>query len=230
MVAETVIEFQTPARQEGGPPGSPFSLIRAPEEALAWLRKHRREIVEDWVERLSDLSPSYRLRPKHELFSTVNRATEANLQVLDSGRVELIDRFIDYITDKRLGAGFPLSDVQKAFELFRTVVIMRLSELGRFRLLALTVEPLNACLSYTILPLFRPFPAYARAVHPASRPKPGKGDRGPDRRTGRKRTPLQDPGPGDHRRLFHYPGGADRLCQSGLLPDAPGRAGGGRGA
>ncbi len=150
MVAEAVIEFQAPEDEYSGPPGLSPSIPQAPEEALAWLAEHRREIIADWVERLSVLSPSYRRRPKRELFSTVTRATEADLEVLSSGRVELMDRFIDYITAKRLGTGFPLSDVQKAFELFRIVVVKRLSVPGKEDLLARTVEPLNSCLSYTI--------------------------------------------------------------------------------
>ncbi len=150
MVAEAVIELREVPEGRSGRPGSPAFLPRASREPMAWLREHRREIIEDWVGRLSILSPGYRLRPEEELFFTVTRATEANLEVMGSGRVELIDSFIDYITAKRLDAGFPLSDVQKAFELFRTVVVARLEEAGTGDLLARIIQPLNACLSYTI--------------------------------------------------------------------------------
>ena len=150
MVAQALVEFQTPEERDAGLSATPSSIPRAPQEVLAWLREHRREIIEDWVDRLAVLSPSYRSRPRKELYSTVTQATEADLEVMSSGRAELMDRFIDFITAKRLGAGFPLSDVQKAFELFRMVVIKRLSLPGKEGLLARTVEPLNACLSYTI--------------------------------------------------------------------------------
>ena len=130
--------------------GPSQAVPRASAEAMAWLSEHRREIIEDWVERLAVLSSSYRTRPVEELFFTVTRALDANLEVMGSDRVELIDSFIDYITAKRLDAGFPLSDVQKAFELFRTVVVARLGRPGTLELLAQITPPLNSCLSYTI--------------------------------------------------------------------------------
>lgn len=100
--------------------------------------------------RLSTLSPSYRKRPRKELMGTVSEAFEANREVLSRAELARINQFIDYITQLRLESGFPLSDVQKAFELFRFIVARRLKEQRRFKLLAMSADPVNSCLAYTI--------------------------------------------------------------------------------
>ncbi|MFH0822589.1 MAG: ATP-binding protein [Pseudomonadota bacterium] len=123
---------------------------RSPADFFGWLESEAQAIIDEWVDRLSLMSPSYRKRPRTELYGTVAEAFNANLEFLSSGGLSRIQRFIDFITEKRLETGFPLSDVQKAFELFRFVVIRRLREQRRFRLLAESVEPINSCLSYTI--------------------------------------------------------------------------------
>jgi PAS domain S-box-containing protein len=130
---------------------APFFICDpAPDAFLKWLKEARREIVEEWVDRLSPLSGSYRQRPREELVGTVCKAFEANLDFLSRGELARINQFIDYITQLRLESGFPLSDVQGAFELFRFVVVRRLKEQGRFKLLALTTDSLNSCLAHTI--------------------------------------------------------------------------------
>jgi PAS domain S-box-containing protein len=106
--------------------------------------------VAEWVQRLGVLSPNYRQRPQEELFSTVTKAYAANLAALARGDLAPIDAFIEYITAKRLHAGFPLSDVQKAFELFRFIVTRQLREQARPELLGEAQEALGACLSHTI--------------------------------------------------------------------------------
>lgn len=120
------------------------------EPLLAWLSGARNDIVREWAESLSALSASYRTRPLHELMKTVTSAFEANHEALASGRFERMDTFIDFITAFRLEAGFPLSDIQKAFELFRSIVLRRLKSSGPRQLLFEAVEPINACLAYTI--------------------------------------------------------------------------------
>jgi PAS domain S-box-containing protein len=117
---------------------------------VQWLHSRDDEIIDEWVYRLSRLSPTYRRRLTSELYLTVTRAFRANFQVLDSGRLELLEDFIGFITHKRLHSGFPLSDVQRAFELFRTIVLERLKEEGRFDLLAQCIGPINDLLAYTI--------------------------------------------------------------------------------
>ncbi|MBU1741838.1 MAG: PAS domain S-box protein, partial [Proteobacteria bacterium] len=119
-------------------------------EFVQWLEDHHDEIIDQWVDGLSTLSPAYRRRLTSELFQTATMAFRANLQVLESGQGELLEQFINYITTKRLEAGFLLSDVQKAFELFRTIVIRVLQESERFGLLAESIGPLNDLLAFTI--------------------------------------------------------------------------------
>jgi PAS domain S-box-containing protein len=125
-------------------------MAAAPAAVVRWLRQEQQAIIEEWVERLSRLSRAYRRRPRPELYGTVGQALDANLEALATGRLEGIERFIDYITQKRLQAGFPLSDVQKAFELFRTIVHRLLLAQGNLPLLAAATEPVNTCLSHTI--------------------------------------------------------------------------------
>jgi PAS domain S-box-containing protein len=134
--------------EEGKPPAG--SSLVAPDFLLRWLRAHADSIVEEWVDILHKLSPSYSRRPREELVGTVTEAFLADLEFLSHNRLTRIEHFIDYITEKRLAAGFPLSDVQKAFELFRDIVTRRLVAERRLKLLAQSVEPINACLSYTI--------------------------------------------------------------------------------
>ncbi|MCB2193833.1 MAG: PAS domain S-box protein [Deltaproteobacteria bacterium] len=117
---------------------------------LQWLVAHQDEIIDQWVERLTLMSPSYRRRPTAELFQTVTEAFRANLEALESGNLERIDRFIDFITEKRLHAGFPLSDVQKAFELFRELVVTRLCREELAPMLPRCLPRINSCLAYTI--------------------------------------------------------------------------------
>jgi PAS domain S-box-containing protein len=122
----------------------------SPPEFLDWLEHNAQDILAEWVERLGVLSPNYRQRPQEELCFTVGRAFAANLAALARGELAPIDAFIEFITAKRLHAGFPLSDVQMAFELFRIVVTRRLREEGRLELMGDAQEAVNACLSHTI--------------------------------------------------------------------------------
>ena len=129
-----LLAFRTP---------TPISLLR-------WLKRETAPIIEEWVDTLPTLSAFYAGRPREELIETVTEAFLANLEFLSSNRLTRIERFIDYITEKRLVAGFPLSHVQKAFELFRSIVTRRLLAERRLKLLAQSVEAINASLSYTI--------------------------------------------------------------------------------
>ncbi|MEW6533474.1 MAG: ATP-binding protein [Thermodesulfobacteriota bacterium] len=128
----------------------PGAWSRPPEPFLRWLKANSGGIMEEWVDRLSCLSPFYRKRPREELVGTVTEAFEANMEALESGRLSRIENFIDYITEKRLVAGFPLSDVQKAFELFRVIVVRRLDRTDLASHLLSIIRSVNACLSYTI--------------------------------------------------------------------------------
>ena len=134
--------------EAGFHPEVPFPV--SPPSFVPWLHDSRGEIIEEWVDRLNVLSASYLPRPRHELIGTVTEAFDANVEAIESGRLARMERFIDYITEKRLKAGFRLSEVQKAFELFRFTVVRRLKDQGLYDLLARSSDAVNAVLSYTI--------------------------------------------------------------------------------
>ena len=123
--------------------------------ALAdFLQSNRSKIIEEWVRRLhTEISDQYALRPREELSETIREAFDANFQVLIQGDFSYINQFIDKITQVRLDAGFLLSDVQKAFELYRSIVIPLLAKEATIT----TIEDfcdnitlVNRCLAYTI--------------------------------------------------------------------------------
>ncbi len=122
----------------------------SPKSLLRWLKAETSPIIEEWVDSLSTLSRYYASRSREELVETVTEAFHANLDFLSLNRLARMEHFIDYITEKRLAAGFPLSDVQQAFELFRSIVTRKLLAERRPKLLAQSIEAINACLSFTI--------------------------------------------------------------------------------
>lgn len=132
-------------------PLSPSEICSpAPEALVQWLQAQRKEIVDEWIERISGGSSFYRQRPREELIETITEAFDSNLEVLSSCDLTRYERFINFITALRLAAGFPLVDVQRALELFRFVVVRRLTAEGRRELLLESVDSLNACMARTI--------------------------------------------------------------------------------
>jgi len=115
------------------------------------LTKQRSKIIERWVEKLhTQAGEQYAARPIEELRQTVTEAVDANYQILVNKNYDDVDVFIDKITDMRLKAGFSLSDVQKAFELYRIVLIdILLSHAAKKEVHAI-IEQLNICLAYTM--------------------------------------------------------------------------------
>ena len=115
------------------------------------LTKHRSKIIEKWVEKLhTQAGEQYAARPIEELRQTVTEAVDANYQILVNKNYDDVDVFIDKITDMRLKAGFSLSDVQKAFELYRIVLIDILLSHAAKKEIHTMVEQLNICLAYTM--------------------------------------------------------------------------------
>lgn len=111
---------------------------------------YRRRIIKEWVDRLkTQVGEQYARRSRKELYGTCTEAFEANFQVLLHDDFDPIDRFIDKITRLRLAAGFLLSDVQKAFELFRSICIPILALSCTLEEFAEQVEKINRCLAYT---------------------------------------------------------------------------------
>lgn len=129
------------------------------------LETHREEIMGEWVRRiLTEVSERYSRRPVEEVRSTVSEATEAYFAALTEDDFSKMDRFIAKITAMRLDVGFALSEVQGAFELYRTVLVpILLAELDA-SLLRDTLDRLNRCLSHTI----RRFSDHFQAQHEQS--------------------------------------------------------------
>ena len=85
-----------------------------------------------------------------ELMGTVSKAYDAEVDVILRDDYQRINAFITEITKMRLEAGFLLSDVQKAFELFRRLVIDLLIKETALADFADAVVRMNDCLNYTI--------------------------------------------------------------------------------
>jgi PAS domain S-box-containing protein len=131
-------------------------------EMESFLKRHRKEIIDEWVRRLqSQTGSKYAQRPIAELIETVSGAYDGNYHVLLYDDFSKIDNFIDKITRLRLDAGFSLSHVQMAFELFRQIVVpMFFHSFPPDRFLEAMVR-VNRCLAYTI----HQFSDYFQSVH-----------------------------------------------------------------
>jgi len=129
------------------------------------LETHRDEIMGEWVRRiLTEVSERYSRRPAAEVRGTISEATEAYFAALTEDDFSKMDRFIEKITVMRLDVGFALSEVQGAFELYRTVLMpILLAELD-VSLLPDALDRLNRCLSHTI----RRFSDHFQAQHEQS--------------------------------------------------------------
>jgi PAS domain S-box-containing protein len=112
---------------------------------------HRDRIVREWCDRLyKEVSANYAARDPDELAQTTARAYDAFCHVLAENDYTAIHRFINEITTVRLESGFPLDDVQKAFELFRTLIVPVLVDESPRSRLRRHIEQVNTCLAYTI--------------------------------------------------------------------------------
>ncbi len=89
-----------------------------------FLTENKKFIVSKWVELLkTEISQRYSERPVNELEHTVNLAFNGNFEVICNDNWLPIEEFIVFVTKLRLERGFTLSDVQRAFGLFRVIMI-----------------------------------------------------------------------------------------------------------
>jgi len=116
------------------------------------LTNYREGIIRDWVHKLhTEVSPVYSAERTETLYRTCSAAFDANFAALVQNDFSRLDVLVEYIGNLRGKAGFPLSDVQKAFELFRTLLTPVLAkESGGPPEMVFSLERLNFCLSYTI--------------------------------------------------------------------------------
>ncbi|MCF6247730.1 MAG: ATP-binding protein [Desulfobacula sp.] len=116
-----------------------------------FLAQHRDLIIDEWQKRLQkEVSDHYAKRSQKELRATTGKACDAFSLALAKDDYAPINVFINEITQIRLDAGFPLADVQKAFELFRQIVIPLLIKESPPDLLCENIEAINKGLAYTI--------------------------------------------------------------------------------
>lgn len=97
----------------------------------------------------SEVGEQYAARNRSELYETVTNAYDADVRALIEDDYNPINRFINHITKMRLDAGFLLSDVQKAFELFRSIVIPLLAKETSLEEFSEAIIRINRCQSYT---------------------------------------------------------------------------------
>ena len=121
-------------------------------DLAAFHHRYRKRIINEWVRRLHTEvnEKTYAKRPREELEQTVSKAFDANYHVLIHGDYSYINAFIDEITTMRLEAGFMLSDVQKAFELYRKVIIPYLARETTIEAFQDSITKINTLLAYTI--------------------------------------------------------------------------------
>jgi len=87
------------------------------------LHKYHAQIVDTWVGYLlSDQSSRYSTEPEEELRPLVNTVSEAFRMALAYGERDDLINFVNVIARKRIEEGFKLSEVQKAFEVYRQIL------------------------------------------------------------------------------------------------------------
>ncbi|HEY3277114.1 MAG TPA: PAS domain S-box protein [Syntrophorhabdaceae bacterium] len=126
------------------------------------LLSHRDDLIAEWVGRLhNQVSDRYRERPVDELVITVTEAFDANFIALANRDFSRIDALIERIATLRLEGGFALSEIQAAFEAFRTVLLPVLFSETEGPNLLDALTKVNDCLEYTI----RKFSDYYQSLH-----------------------------------------------------------------
>ncbi len=125
------------------------------------LTTYHDRIIEEWVRMIRTISERYAQRSREEVRGTITEATDANFLFLTKNDHSKMDTFIQKITVMRIEVGFSLSEVQAAFELYRTITLpIFLKELDP-KVLLQGLQKLDACLSYTI----HKFSEYFESVH-----------------------------------------------------------------
>lgn len=115
------------------------------------LSDNRELIIDECTQTIREkCGQRYSRRSIGELTGTTSEIADANFAALIHNDFSKIDRFIEKITKLRLYYDFALSEVQRAFELHRTVIIRLLAEKLDGKELTAAIHRLNDCLSYTI--------------------------------------------------------------------------------
>jgi PAS domain S-box-containing protein len=112
---------------------------------------NRTAIIAEWTHSVrTQISAMYANRPADEVVGTVTEAYDSFISALFDNDFSHINRFIEKITRMRLTAGFPLSDVQMAFEFFRSIAIPLLVKKTTGDDLEDAIISINRCLTHTV--------------------------------------------------------------------------------
>jgi PAS domain S-box-containing protein len=118
---------------------------------IAIFNDNRTAIISEWVHSLrTQVSTMYANRPGEEITATVTEAYESFITALFDNDFDRINSFIEMIARMRLMTGFPLSNVQMAFEFFRSISIPLLVKETSGNDLEDAIISINQCLTYTI--------------------------------------------------------------------------------
>lgn len=116
-----------------------------------FFHNNRETIIAQWVDGIkTQIGGMYTGRDIEEIIGTVSEAFDANIHIILHDDFTFINRFIEKITQMRLEAGFLLSDVQMAFELFRSISTPLLAKETPVEEFSTTIIKINRCLTYTI--------------------------------------------------------------------------------
>ncbi len=116
-----------------------------------FLRTERDAIIDEWAAQLSQtVSDRYRRLKLSDLRETVAKAYDGNYSVICDHDWQLIEEFIVFITRMRLERGFSLSEVQKAFGVFRVIMLHRLPLVFRGDELSKALLAVNNSVDVTI--------------------------------------------------------------------------------
>ncbi|SPD73754.1 putative Histidine kinase [uncultured Desulfobacterium sp.] len=117
-----------------------------------FLQHNRSKIIEEWVRRQrEEISEKYGMRPVEELLETTGEAFDVCLNALVEGKLSHISRFTEKMALKRLEEGFLLSELQKASELYRSIVVSLLAKEPTITTVAEffnNVNKINGCMAY----------------------------------------------------------------------------------
>ncbi|MCX8110526.1 MAG: PAS domain S-box protein [Syntrophorhabdaceae bacterium] len=128
------------------------------------LKKNRNAIIDIWVKRLkNEVSPKYSALPIENLYKTITRVTDANFEALIKNNYSPLDNTIQWIAHLRSRSGFSLTEIQKAFELYRAILVDLLDKECEKKDVCSIIRKVNEILAHTI----HRFSDYYQALHEA---------------------------------------------------------------
>jgi len=114
------------------------------------LTQYQEKIIQELARCLhEECSDAYRLRPLEELVRHSSQATDAYFHALVCNDFSRVAIFIKKISKMRV-SDFNLSDIQRAFEFYRSIVAPIFIEVLDRSLLFDAFQRLNNCLSFTV--------------------------------------------------------------------------------